>query len=108
MLSSSSEVAKVGSDTCARESALTDSVREPAVEERLIGWAALGEAEVALALERLERAEQHRLAAVAAAGDEEGVERGQRRRANPAVGHEVRIVLAVAVERGQSALQEGH
>ena len=44
-------------------SAFTNPVRQPAVEECLIGGPALGEAQVALALERLERAQQHGLAA---------------------------------------------
>src|SRR5205085_2103205 len=48
---SDSKVAKVVTSTRARESVLTNPVRQPAVEKGLIGWAPLREAEVALALE---------------------------------------------------------
>src|SRR5438270_4731735 len=88
-------------------SLITNSVRQPPVKERLIGWTAFGEAQVALALQRLEPAQQHGFAARRAADLEEAVERGERRRADPPVRREVRIVFAVAVERGQCALEEG-
>ena len=52
---------------------LTNTVLQPPVKERLIGWPALGEPEVAFALERLERPEQHNLAAVRSAQFEEGI-----------------------------------
>ena len=95
--------------TATRIQRLTNPVRQPAVKERLIGRPALGEAEVAFALERLERAQQHGLAAAVrpARPGEEGVERGERRRADAAVGDQVGIILAAAVERGQRALEEG-
>ena len=86
----------------------------------IIAWPALGEPEVALALERLQRAQQHRLAAISllvapthanlgrrAADLEESVERRERRRTNAAVGRQVGIVRAVAVERGERTLEEG-
>src|SRR4051812_34350146 len=89
-------------------SALADTVRKPPVKKRLIAWTALGEAQVALPLERLERSQKHRFAAGRTARREEGVERGQRCRPDPPVRRQVGIVLAVAVERRQGALQEGH
>src|SRR5690242_6546217 len=90
-----------------RESSLANTVREPAVEEGLIGWPALGEAQVAFALERLERAQQHGLAAAPAALGEESVQRRQGSRADPPVRRQIGIVAAVAVERGQRALEKG-
>ena len=60
--------------------AVADTVREPAIEEGLIGGALFGQAEVAFALQRLERAQQHGLAAALAARFEKAVERGQRAR----------------------------
>ncbi len=52
-------------------SAFADAVGEPAVEKRLIGRAALGEAQVALALQSFERAQQDGLAAGLSAHREE-------------------------------------
>jgi hypothetical protein len=43
----------------------------------------------------------------ASADAEEGVERGERRRADAAVGRQIRIVLGVAVERGERTLEKG-
>jgi hypothetical protein len=82
-----------------------DPVREPAVEKGFVGGAALGEAEVAFALERFERAQQDSLAIRAAQG-EEGIERGKRLRSAAAVWREVGIVAGVAVERSQRALEK--
>src|SRR6185437_11695486 len=69
------------------------------IKERLIGWAALGEAEISLALERLEGAQQHGLTAGSllvaptranrgrrAADLQEGIQRGQRLRPDPPSG----------------------
>src|SRR3954452_17941659 len=91
---------------CAPESRLTDSVRQPAVEERLIRSAAVREAQVALALKRLERVHEHRLAAALPAQREKGVERGERAGINLPVRHEVGIIMTVAVERRQHTLQK--
>src|SRR5690348_1361056 len=85
---------------------LTNAVREPAIEKGLIGWPAFGKAQVAFALERLERAQQDGLAAAFAAQDEEGVERPERLRADAAVRHQIGIVAGVAVERRKRALEE--
>ena len=49
-----------------RASALTDPVREPAVEKRLVGGTTLGQAEVTLALQRIERAQQNDVPGLAA------------------------------------------
>src|SRR4051812_2329884 len=87
---------------------LTNSVCEPAVEERLVGWPALGEAEVALALEGLDRAQQHGFAAASTAAGQKRVDRGERIRADAAIRRQVWIVGRVAVERGQCALEEGN
>ena len=73
----------------------------------IIAWPALGEPEVALALERLQRAQQHRLAAGASTQVEEPVERAERHSADAAIGREIGIVRAIAVERGERALEEG-
>src|SRR5437870_13141546 len=86
---------------------ITNPVRQPSVEERLIGWPAFGEAEVALALQRLERAQQHRFPAARTAHHKEAVERGERRRADPAIGREVGIIAGIAVQRSERALEEG-
>ena len=74
---------------------LTDPVRQPAVEERLVGGPPLGQAEVAFALQGFERAHQHGLAARSAAHLEEGVERGQGSRAEAAIGNQIGIVAAI-------------
>ena len=66
-------------------------------------WPPLGEAEVALSLERLERAEQDRLAAALAPDLEEAIQSGEGLRADASVGHEVEIILAVAVQGGERA-----
>jgi hypothetical protein len=73
----------------------------------IIAWAAFGEAEVALTLQSLEGAQQDPLATALPANVEEGVERCERPQADAPVGHQVRIVGAVAVQRGQRALQKG-
>ena len=44
-------------------SLLTNPVRQPAIKKGFIGWPPLGEAKIALALERLECAQKYRLAA---------------------------------------------
>src|SRR3546814_15640192 len=44
-------------------SAVADAVRQPAVEEGFLARAAFGEGDVAFALQRLHRAQQHGLAA---------------------------------------------
>src|SRR5690348_18500966 len=85
---------------------LTDPVRQPAVEERLVGWAALGQTEVALALECLQRAQKHPLAARPPAQLKEPVERGEGLRPDAAIRHQVGIIASVAVERGQRPLEE--
>ena len=96
------------SSTCDfRRSVLTDPVRKPAVEERLIGGPALGEAEVALALKRFERAREHGFADALGTNGEEAFKRTERRSADATVGREVGIILAAAVEGGQRALKEG-
>src|SRR5690349_11305095 len=77
-------------------SRLTNTVRQPAVEERLVRGAALGEAQIAFALQRLECAEEHVLAAALAANREEAVERGEGSVPDAPVGHEVGIIAAVA------------
>ena len=69
----------------------TNPVCQPAVKERLIGWAALGEPEVALALKRLERAHQHRFPA-RFREPEECVERAERACPDPSVRQQVGIV----------------
>src|SRR5690348_8395439 len=86
---------------------IANTVREPAVEERLIGWPALGETEVTLALERLERAQEDGFAAGFAAKHKKAIERGERLRADAPVGDEVGIVATIAVERSERALEEG-
>jgi hypothetical protein len=63
----------------------------------------LGETEVALALERFERAHQHGLAALLPARFKEGVERMQGERAHASVLRQVRIILGIAVERRERA-----
>src|SRR5690348_14816139 len=73
----------------------------------IIAGPPLGEAEVAFALKRLERAQKHRLAFASTAQLQERVERCERLRADAPVRHEVGIVAAVAVERGQRPLEEG-
>src|SRR5438067_1677820 len=115
-----SPVRKVTQKSAQERSLLTDSVRQPAVEERLIGRAALGEAKVTLALEGFERAQEDGFAVGSllvaptqanrrrrAANLEEGVQRGERRRPDASVGHQVGIVAAIAVERSESTLEEG-
>lgn len=76
----------------------------------IIAWPPLGEAQVALALERIESAQKYGFAELFAAQFQEGVEGGERRRADAAVGDEVGIVLALAVQCRQRALKEsrGH
>ena len=76
-------------------SEFADAVREPAVEECLIGGPALGEAQVALALQRFERAEENGLAAAFAAGFEISVERAERARPDAAVGNQIGKILAI-------------
>src|SRR5690242_9121857 len=85
----------------------TNAVRQPAIEKGLIGWTAFREAEVAFALKRLERAQQDGFAAALSAKREEGIKGGERLRPDAAVRHEVGIVAAVAVERGERALEKG-
>ena len=65
------------------------------------------QAGVAFALERLERAQQHSLAAASATDLQESVERVERHVPQPTVRCQVAIFLLVTVERGESALQEG-
>src|SRR5688572_8487084 len=72
----------------------TDAVRQPPIEKRLIGGAALGQPDVALALKRLESAHQHGLAAGFAAGGKEAVECEQSGWPDAAVGRQVAEVLA--------------
>ena len=77
---------------------LTNPVREPAVQECLIGWPALSEAQIALTLERLERAEQDGLTAARPPNRQERVQRAERGRADAAVRCQVGIIPAVTVE----------
>ena len=64
-------------------SSLTSSVRKPAVKECLVGGTALGKAQVALALQRLERTQEHGLPAALAADPKECVECGEGDVADP-------------------------
>ena len=83
-----------------------DTVREPAVKERPIGRAALGETKASLALQRLERTQTDGLAAAPPARLEKGFKRGQRARSDTPVGNQLGKFLSVAVKRGQRALDE--
>src|SRR3546814_4939224 len=80
------------------DSGVADPVRQPAVKEGFLAGAALGERDVAFALQRLHRAQQHGLAARVAHA-QEGVERGEGARADDAVDGDVGIVARGAVER---------
>lgn len=73
----------------------------------IIAWPPLSKAEVPLALQCLERAQQHRLARRLSSKRQEGIEGAERLRADAPVRHQVGIVLAVAIERRQRPLQEG-
>ena len=59
-------------------------------------------------MQRLERAQKHDLAAILAAHVDEGIQRSQGGRADPAVGRKIGIVASSAIERGQRSLEEGH
>ena len=84
-----------------------DTVRQPAIKERFVGGAFFGEAKIAFALQRFERAQQYRLAAALSACLQIGVEGGDAGRAEAPIRNQIGIILAVAVERGQRALEEG-
>src|SRR5215218_9268696 len=86
---------------------LTDSVRLPAVQECLVGGSPLGEAEVALTLQRFESAHQHGLAVLKTTLCQEGVESSERLVADAAVRNQIEIVAGIAIERRQRALKEG-
>src|SRR3546814_6810192 len=85
---------------------LTNAVGEPAVKKGLVGGPALGQRQIALALERFERLEQHLLARPPANG-QKGTQRGDRLRAHGLVHLQVGIVPPVAVrsEEHTSELQ---
>src|SRR3569833_518090 len=87
-------------------SSFTNPVGEPAVEKGFVGRAALGEAQEAFALQRLERAQQDGLTAWPAAFGEEGIEGGKRLSADATVGNEISIVFAIAIQRRLRALQD--
>src|SRR3546814_3794504 len=70
---------------------LTDTVREPAVEKGFVGGPRFGEVEVAFALKRLDRLDEHGLAA-APAMCEQRIERGERFRPDRAIAHEIGII----------------
>ena len=62
---------------------------------------------VALALQRFEGAHQDGLSGTLSAGRQVRVEGMQGQRSDTTVGRQVRIILAVAIERRQRPLKEG-
>ena len=85
----------------------TDTVGKPAIEKRFVGRATFGEFDIARALERLDRLEQHILA-TCAARMQEGFERGQGARPDRPVDGEVAVVATLAVEpRGRGSRDPG-
>ena len=72
-----------------------DPVREPAIEKSLVGGAFLSEAEIAFALQRLERAQQDCLAAALPARLKERIERGDAGRAEAPVWNQIGKILAI-------------
>src|SRR5215471_8694506 len=85
---------------------LTDTVRKPSIKKRFIGRAAFGEAEVTFALERFQRSEQHRLATADSADGKKCLERANSCWPDSAVRCEVGVILSVAVEHSEGALEE--
>ena len=82
--------------------AIADSVGKPAIKKRLIGGSPFGQAEIAFALQGLDRAQQHGLGARFAAHIEKGVERAKCRLANPSVGNQIGIIAAIIYLRKQT------
>ena len=75
--------------------------------EGLVRGAALGKADVPLALKRIERLQEDRFAFLLAAKLQKRVESRKRRRPDASVGHEIGIILPVAVQRRERPLEEG-
>jgi hypothetical protein len=82
-------------------SALTNPVREPAIEKGLVGWAALRQAEVSLPLQCFERAQQHGFTTGFPANRQENIQRRQRALADSPIGNQVGIILAIIYLRKQ-------